>query len=94
MTPEEKPTRLRAVALRYDEARDAAPKVIAKGKGYVAEQIIALARENGIHVHDDPDLVVLLAKLDIDQHIPESLYKAVAEILAFIYALNNRQRAL
>lgn len=80
----------KAVALRYDAARDQAPKVIAKGDRLLAEQIIELAREHGIVVQEDPDLVGLLAKLDVDAEIPESLYAAVAEVLAFVYRLNNR----
>lgn len=83
--------RQRAVALRYDEHCDAAPRVIAKGSGYVAERIIELAKTHGIHVHEDPNLVAILSKLDIESHIPESLYRAVAEILAFVYRLNRRQ---
>jgi FlhB-like protein len=80
----------KAVALRYDAARDQAPKVIAKGDRLLAEQIIELAQEHGIVVQEDPDLVGLLAKLDVDAEIPESLYAAVAEVLAFVYRLNNR----
>jgi len=80
----------KAVALRYDESRDQAPKVIAKGDRLLAERIIALAEEQGIVVQEDPDLVGLLAKLDVESEIPESLYAAVAEVLAFVYRLNNR----
>lgn len=82
--------RLRAVALRYDQEEHAAPKVVAKGAGIVAERIIALALEHGIHVHEDPDLTVLLAKLDLDTHIPQELYRAVAEVLAFVYRVNRQ----
>ena len=79
----------RAVALRYDKDRDAAPKVIAKGQGYAAEKILELARQHNLHVHHDPDLAVLLAKLDVGHEIPEDLYKAVAEILAFLHGLRG-----
>lgn len=82
----------RAVALRYDANRDAAPKIVAKGQGYVAEKIIELARQNGLHVHHDPTLVTLLAKLDLEQDIPEDLYKAVAEVLVFVYKLGQKKR--
>lgn len=80
----------RAVALKYDLEHDAAPKVVAKGQRLLAERIIALAKEHGIHVHEDPDLVALLAKLDVNAPIPEELYRAVAEVLAFVYRLNKR----
>ncbi len=79
----------KAVALRYDADRDGAPRVVAKGQRLIAEKIIALAKEHHIHVHEDPDLVAVLATLDIYSEIPESLYRAVAEILAFIYRLNR-----
>lgn len=82
----------RAVALRYDANKDAAPKIVAKGQGYVAEKIIELARQHGLHVHHDPTLVTLLAKLDLEQDIPEDLYKAVAEVLVFVYKLGQKKR--
>ena len=81
----------KAVALRYDRAVDDAPKVTAKGKGRVAENIIALANEYGIPVKDDPDLVEILASLDIDQEIPSEIYVAVAELLAFVYSANSKR---
>lgn len=86
-TPPEK--RAQAVAIRYKAEEDAAPRVVAKGKGLIAERILEIAREEGIHVQEDPDLLVLLAKLDIDTAIPEELYKAVAEVLAFVYRMNR-----
>ena len=82
--------RKKAVALRYDTESEGAPKVIGKGSGYLAEKILELARENDIHIHEDPDLVNVLAALDIDTEIPENLYKAIAEVLAFVYQLNKR----
>lgn len=89
--PDEKDkTRQKAVALRYEADRDSAPRVVAKGAGVIAERIIEVAREHGIHVHEDPDMVAILAKLDVDTLIPEGLYKAVAEVLAFVYKLNRR----
>lgn len=90
MTPE-KPTRKNAVAVRYQAESDAAPKVIAKGQGHLAERILAIARAEGIHVQEDPDLLNLLAKLNVDDTIPEELYRAVAEVLAFVYRLNRKQ---
>jgi len=82
--------RRRAVALQYDAQQQGAPRVVGKGAGYLAERILELAREHGIHVYEDPDLVAMLSELDLNAEIPEELYKAVAEILAFVYRLNNK----
>lgn len=90
MKDKPKDTRQRAVALRYEASRDAAPRVTAKGAGLVAERIIALAQEHGIHIHEDRDLVAMLSKLDAPAQIPEELYRAVAEVLAFVYRLNKK----
>ncbi len=84
------PKTILAAALEYDTERDAAPRVVAKGRAAIAEKIIALAREHNIPIHSDPGLVSMLSQLDIDQHIPVELYRAVAEILSFIYRVNNR----
>jgi FlhB-like protein len=81
--------RKRAVALRYDEAKDQSPRVVATGGGYLAERIIEVAEENGVHIQEDPDLVALLAKLDLNTEIPGELFAAVAEVLAFVYRLNQ-----
>lgn len=86
---EEKRSRKKAVAVRYEDETQGAPRVVAKGSGYLAEKIISVAKEEGIHIHEDPDLVGLLAQVDIDREIPERLYRAVAEILAFVYRLNQ-----
>jgi flagellar biosynthesis protein len=83
-----------AVALRYNAAIDKAPKVIAKGQGFVAEKIMALARENGVPMREDTDLVQVLSQLDLNREIPPTLYHVVAELLAFVYRLNNNYRAL
>lgn len=77
-----------AVALAYRQT-DAAPRVVAKGKGLIAEEIISKAREHGIYVHESPELVALLTQVDIDQHIPAELYLAVAELLAWLYRLEH-----
>ncbi|MGV1100147.1 EscU/YscU/HrcU family type III secretion system export apparatus switch protein [Thiovibrio sp. JS02] len=79
----------KAVALRYDKEQDAAPKVVAKGGGEIAEKILELAREYGIPIHEDTDLVEILAKLNLNQEIPPATYIVVAEILAFIYRGNE-----
>jgi flagellar biosynthesis protein len=81
-----------AAALKYDQEKDKAPKITAKGKGLIAEKIIELARENGIPIKEDPSLVQILCKLDIDEEIPVELYRAVAELLAFVYSVNERHR--
>ncbi|MDR3077157.1 MAG: EscU/YscU/HrcU family type III secretion system export apparatus switch protein [Planctomycetota bacterium] len=91
--PERKPPSKRqlAVALRYHEDREAAPRVLAKGRGRVAERIVEIARERGIPIRDDPDLVEALAKLDTGSLIPSELYPAVAEVLAFVYRQSQRR---
>jgi len=83
-----------AAALKYDTRKDAAPKVIAKGQGTIAEKIIELAKKNNVPIKSDPGLVQILSKLDIDEQIPVELYKAVAEILAFVYSANDRYREI
>ena len=79
-----------AVALAYSQT-DAAPRVVAKGRGLIAEQIITRAREHGVYVHESPELVSLLLQVDLDQRIPPQLYLAVAELLAWIYRLESGQ---
>jgi len=81
-----------AVALRYADG-DPAPSVVAKGRGVLAEEIIRRAREAGLHVHESRDLVALLMQVDLDARIPAALYVAVAEILAWIYRLEDAQGA-
>lgn len=87
----EKLTRLKkAVALRYDQQQDAVPRVVASGQGRVAERILDAAKQHGIDIHEDPDLIELLSKLHVDQYIPEKLFLAVAEVMAYVYRVNNR----
>jgi flagellar biosynthesis protein len=81
----------KAVALKYEPDSDNAPRVTAKGSGAVADKIIELAKENGIPVKDDPDLVEVLAKLDLNEEIPPELYIIVAELLAFLYKINGKK---
>lgn len=78
-----------AVAINYKEGQRS-PKVVAKGYGELAERIIERAREAGVFVHDSPELVSLLMQVDLDSHIPPELYRAVAEVLAFIYFLEHQ----
>jgi|MudIll2142460700_1097286.scaffolds.fasta_scaffold2317862_1 flagellar biosynthesis protein len=79
----------RAVALKYVPKKDRAPKVTAKGSGLLADKIIRLAKEHGIPVHEDPALMEVLSQLDFHEEIPPSVYTVVAEILAFVYSMNN-----
>ncbi|MDQ7838064.1 MAG: EscU/YscU/HrcU family type III secretion system export apparatus switch protein [Thermodesulfobacteriota bacterium] len=80
----------KAVSLKYEPVKDHAPKVTAKGQGVIADKIIALAKENNIPIHEDPDLVEILSKLDLEEEIPPTVYVLVAEILAFVYRMNER----
>ncbi len=82
----QKPTT--AVALHYDGKE--APRITAQGTGELAEQIIALAKEHGIPLQEDAALVSLLSKLDLGDEIPQALYMAAAEIIAFAYILNGK----
>ena len=78
-----------AVSLKYDSRVNKSPLVTAKGKGLIADKIIALAMKNNIPIKEDPDLVQLLSQVDLNREIPASLYKVVAELLSFVYRLNN-----
>lgn len=77
-----------AIALAYQEGTYA-PKVVAKGRGVLAEAIIARAKEAGVYVHESPALVSLLMQVDMDQYIPPELYLAVAELLAWLYQIEH-----
>lgn len=77
-----------AVALAY-ETGDFAPRVVAKGKGLIAEKIIAKAKEHHVFVHESRELLALLMQVDLDDHIPPALYQVIAEILAWLYRLEH-----
>ena len=79
-----------AVALAYGQT-DAAPRIVAKGRGMIAAKVISSAREHGVYVHESPELVSLLMQVDLDQRIPAQLYVVVAELLAWIYRLESGQ---
>lgn len=79
----------KAVALSYDETVSSAPRVTAKGSGKVAESILEIAKENKIPVQEDTTLVELLGQLEINETIPEELYRVVAEIFAFVYKVDK-----
>ena len=79
----------KAIALKYERDKDPAPRVTAKGRGAVAEKILAVAREHNIPVRQDKALLDALYRLDINEEIPEDLYRVIAEILAFVYRMNR-----
>ena len=81
-----------AVALAYSGA-SAAPRVVAKGRGLIAQTIIERARDAGVYVHESPELVALLMQVDLDREIPPQLYVAVAEVLAWVYRLDVSRAA-
>lgn len=88
MSPPKDDDRKLAVALAYAQS-DAAPKVVAKGRGLIAEQIVARARAAGVYVHESKELVAVLSQVDLDDHIPPQLYVAVAELLAWLYKVEH-----
>jgi flagellar biosynthesis protein len=80
----------KAVALKYEKGREPAPRIVATGKGHVAEQIIQLAFASGVKVREDAALVEILSQLEVDSLIPLEAYAAVAEILNYVYRANSR----
>jgi flagellar biosynthesis protein len=88
--PEAQPKTQHAVALKFKMGQDAAPQILAKGKGKIAEKILETAREHGIPLYEDPELVEILAKLDLGNQISPELFQAVAEVLIFIYKMNMK----
>jgi flagellar biosynthesis protein len=82
--------RRKAAALKYKPDEDAAPKVIAKGSGNIADRILEVAREHKVPLKKDAQLVEVLSAIDLDQEIPPELYRAVAEVLAFVYRMTKK----
>ncbi|MFC6669754.1 EscU/YscU/HrcU family type III secretion system export apparatus switch protein [Marinobacterium aestuariivivens] len=82
-------TRKRAIALGYEPEKSGAPTLVAKGQGLIAEQIVRLAEEHGVHIHRSPELVEVLIRLELGEEIPEALYQAIAEVIAFAYRLKT-----
>jgi flagellar biosynthesis protein len=82
-------TKTSAVSLQYNQGSDRAPKVTAKGQGWLADKIISMAQEQNIPIKKDKDLMELLEKVDVGQEIPEEFYKIIAELLAWVYDLNK-----
>ena len=80
-----------AIALAYGQG-DGAPKVVAKGRGLIAQAIIERAKQSGVYVHESADLVGLLMQVELDQQIPPQLYLAVAELLAWLYRLEHEEQ--
>lgn len=80
----------KAVAILYDSEKSLSPKVIATGTGELAKKIIETAREAGVHIQEDPNLVELLSKIKLGEEIPTELYQTVAEILSFVYQVNEK----
>ena len=78
-----------AAALAYSGGATA-PTLTAKGQGKIAEEIIRRAKEAGVFVHESPELVSMLMQLNLDQQIPPELYRVIAELLAWIYRMENR----
>lgn len=89
----EPPKVVKAVALAYDKEEDPAPRIVASGKGAVAEQILALAFASGVKVREDADLVEVLGKMELDSFIPLEAFAAVAEILSYVYRANATSSA-
>lgn len=81
----------KAVALRYDQSKEDAPRVIATGKGTMAENIIKIAQDHNLPIRQDEDLVELLSKVELDKEIPEKLYIAVAEVFRFLYDITRKE---
>ena len=84
------PSRKKAAALRYNTEKENAPKVVAKGEGEVAKNIIKIAELNNLPIKKDEDLIELLSKVELDKEVPEALYRAVAEVFSFIYRTTNK----
>ena len=74
----------------HEQLSEMAPRIVAKGKGHIAEQIVRIAQENDVPMHADANLVNVLEALELESEIPAELYRAVAEVLVFIYRLNGR----
>ncbi len=82
----------KAVAIKYDKGQNAAPHVAAKGRGALAERILAIAQEHNVPIHSDADLVEILDKVEIEQEIPLEVYTVVAEIFAYIYKVSKKEK--
>lgn len=86
---EKNKAKMKAAALKYDLDKDEAPRIIASGQGVIAEKIIEAARDHDIPVEENQDIIDILVQLNVGEEIPPELYQAVAEILSFIYRLED-----
>jgi flagellar biosynthesis protein len=82
----------KAVALGFDEKQDPAPKVLAQGRGKIAEKIVKIAKENNVPLHRDANLIEVLSVLEINEHIPLEVYSVVAEIFTYIYEEEEKKK--
>ena len=90
---ERDPAQRRAAAIVYDPETDSAPRVVAKGRGFIADQIVERAREAGVPIQQSSDLASLLTAVELDASVPPALYLAVAEVLAWVYRLEQAKKA-
>ncbi len=81
-----------AAALQYDPQKPEPPQIIAVGRGVTAEEIVRIAKEHNIPLHEDPGLVEALARLDVAEYVPRELYTVVAEILAYVYRVDSEMK--
>lgn len=91
MADAEDKARKHAVAIRYDQSHDNTPRVVAKGSGLIAEQILATAKQHTVPVYQNKTLATMLMAVELDREIPPELYQAVAEVLAYIYRLDQKK---
>ena len=81
----------KAAALRYDTTKERAPRVVAKGEGNIAENIIKIAELHKLPIKKDADLIELLSKVELNKEVPDALYRAVAEVFSFIYKISKKE---
>ena len=83
--------KLKAAALRYDPNKEKAPRLVAKGEGTTAQNIIKIAELNDLPIRKDEDLIELLSKVELDKEVPDALYKAVVEVFSFVYKVSRKE---
>lgn len=90
MDSENNKPKSQAIAIRYDANKNQAPKVTAKGSGFIADEIIKTAKKNAVPVYQNKSLAGVLMAVELDREIPAELYQAVAEVLAYIYRMDQK----